>query len=118
MRRRTPRSHPLRAAATSSPRPIRPGGGRLVITPVNPVSRVFGGHVAPGRSMREPDLLADRILGQLTNKPLSPRTLAVLCDAKEFVVDQALSLLAHAGRIRPGDMPDGGARDRVWRIVE
>ncbi len=64
----------------------------------------------------DPRTLTGRVLGQITDRPCSPMTLAWLCDAKELAIDQVLAQLHQQGLATPTDNLSGvSRRDLCWR---
>lgn len=54
----------------------------------------------------------------LASLPANPRSLAILCDAKELAVDECLSALARDGLVIPDPMPAEGRRSQTWRLKQ
>lgn len=93
-------------SATVAPKPEpKPTPARPPIAFANPTP-------APAES------LSARILAALARTPGTSRGLATVLNAKEEPVCRELSVLHHEGRIRPGDMPESGRRDRRWYLVK
>ncbi|MES3028519.1 MAG: hypothetical protein V4820_11775 [Pseudomonadota bacterium] len=70
----------------------------------------------PTRLQDEP--LSDRILRELSAKPLSCPSLATLLGVNERLVSLQLSFFAHEGRVEAGPVGDRGLRYRVWSVVD
>lgn len=66
----------------------------------------------------ESETLGDRILRELSAKPLSAASLATLLGEKELLVSMQLSAFAHEGRVEAGPVGDRGLRYRVWSVVD
>lgn len=65
----------------------------------------------------ETETLGDRILRELSAKPLSACSLATLLGEKELLVSMQLSAFAHEGKVEAGPVGDRGLRHRVWSAV-
>lgn len=86
-----------------------------------PVLVPSGLHLAPivfAAPPTESETLGDRILRELSAKPLSAASLATLLGEKELLVSMQLSAFAHEGRVEAGPVGDRGLRYRVWSVVE
>lgn len=66
----------------------------------------------------ETETLGDRILRELSAKPLSCPSLATLLGEKEQLVSFNLAAFAHEGRVVAGPVGDRGLRYRVWSVVD
>lgn len=62
----------------------------------------------------EGETLGDRILRELSAKPLSTCSLATLLGEKELLVSMQLSAFAHQGLVEAGPVGERGLRHRVW----
>jgi len=67
---------------------------------------------------KSPISIGDRIMAELSNKPLAAPTLATLLGEKENIISQALSALVHERQAEPGEVPPNGERYRVYRPLE
>lgn len=86
-----------------------------------PVLVPSGLHLAPivfASAPTESETLGDRILRELSAKPLSAASLATLLGEKELLVSMQLSAFAHEGRVEAGPVGDRGLRYRVWSVVD
>lgn len=105
--------------------------GRVVRRPVEvaapahvarePALRPSGLHLTPivfASPPTESETLGDRILRELSAKPLSAASLATLLGEKELLVSMQLSAFAHEGRVEAGPVGDRGLRYRVWSVVD
>lgn len=66
----------------------------------------------------ETETLGDRMLRELSAKPLSCPSLATLLGEKELLVSMQLSAFAHEGRVEAGPVGDRGLRYRVWSVLD
>lgn len=108
------------AKRTSAPKPRAPVAAPAHVTR-EPVLVPSGLHLAPivfAAPPTESETLGDRILRELSAKPLSAASLATLLGEKELLVSMQLSAFAHEGMVEAGPVGDRGLRYRVWSVVE
>lgn len=73
---------------------------------------------APPRPVVEISTLGDRVLVELSSRPLCVVSMASILGVNEQAVSLQLSFLAHEGRVEAGTVGDRGLRYRVWSVVD
>lgn len=83
------------------------------------LAEAWGATIKPpkpaGRSVRADAPLRERILGALRVGACTSMGLASMLGVKELPISQTLSAMEHEGTVAPDDIPEAGARARLWR---
>lgn len=77
-------------------------------------------HLAPivfAAPKLETETLGDRVLRELSAKPMSSCSMATLLGEKENLVELQLGIFAHEGRVVAGPVGERGRRYRIWTFV-
>lgn len=117
MRRETNQNRKPRAP---KPKPVVPAAH--AVAPPTPIApKPYQLHYAPivfAAPRVETETLGDRILRELSAKPLSCPTLATLLGVNEELVSRQLRVFEHEGLVVSGSVDDRGQRYRSWTYID